>query len=174
MQTVILLLGIALFTHIAYGDVRRRRIPDALSVAIGALALLRLILAGDPYYALYSLVAAGAVFAVAFLLFWRGLFGGGDVKLVTAAALLVGYRDLLGFLFVMSLCGAVLALAIIAGDKLGPSLGKLGLRPLPGATIPGPQQTPARRSVPYGVAIAAAAVVILVLQSPVLQLSVPR
>ena len=163
MQTVILFLGIGIFALVAYGDVRRRRIPNVLAVAIGALGLVRMILAGDPSAFLHTLTAGAAVFAAAFLLFWRGLVGGGDVKLLTAASLLVGYHDLLSFLFLMSLCGAVVSLAVVATNKLAP-----WLRPIPRpATVVSrqPEGTPARLSVPYGVAIAAAGVVILVLQS---------
>ncbi len=165
LQTLILVLGIAIFALVAYGDVRRRRIPNALAVAIGALGLVRMILAGDPSAFLHTLAAGAAVFAAAFLLFWRGLVGGGDVKLLTAASLLVGYHDLLSFLLLMSLSGAVVSIAVVAANKLAPSLDKLGLRPIPRpVTVPVSRQS-ARLSVPYGVAIAAAGVVILVLQS---------
>ena len=85
-----------LFAGVAYRDMRTRRIPNELAVAIGALGLVRMILAGDPGAALYTLAAGAAVFAVDCLLFWRGLIGGGDVKLLAASTLLVGYRDLSG------------------------------------------------------------------------------
>jgi len=164
MQMVILLLGIGLFAVAAYGDVRTRRIPNELALGVGALGLLRMMLAGDSSAPLYTLGAAAVVFAVAFLLFRRDLVGGGDVKLLTAAALLIGYHDLLGFLFLMSLCGAFVSLAMLTADKLGPML-RHSPRP---AMLPVPENsrgTPGRLSVPYGVAIAAAGIVILALQS---------
>jgi len=104
------------------------------------------------------------VFAVAFLLFRRDLVGGGDVKLLTAATLLIGYHDLLGFLLLMSLCGAFISLAILTADKLGPML-RHSPRPAMLAVPENSRGTPRRLSVPYGVAIAAAGIVILVLQS---------
>jgi prepilin peptidase CpaA len=164
MQTLILLLGIGLFAVAAYGDVRTRRIPNELALGVGALGLLRMMLAGDASAPLYTLAAAAVVFAAAFLLFRRDLLGGGDVKLLTAAALLIGYHDLLGFLLLMSLCGAFISLAMLTADKLGPML-RHNPRP---AMLPAPENsrgTPGRLSVPYGVAIAAAGIVILVLQS---------
>jgi len=164
LQTVILFLGIGIFALVAYGDVRRRRIPNVLAVAIGALGLVRMILAGDLSAFLHTLTAGAAVFAAAFLLFWRGLVGGGDVKLLTAASLLVGYHDLLSFLFLMSLCGAVVSIAVVAANKFSPWL-RLSPRPMTIPVARQPEGTPARLSVPYGVAIAAAGVVILVLQS---------
>jgi prepilin peptidase CpaA len=146
--------------------VRRRHIPNALAIAIGALGLVRMMLAGDPSAFLHTLAAGAAVFAAAFLLFWRGLVGGGDVKLLTAASLLVGYNDLLSFLFLMSLCGAVVSIAVIAGNKLAPSLDTLGLRPSPSCAAEN-AAVPPRPSVPYGVAIAAAGAIILIFQSTV-------
>ena len=164
MQTLILLLGIGLFAVAAYGDVRTRRIPNELALGVGALGLLRMMLAGDASAPLYTLGAAAAVFAVAFLLFRFDLVGGGDVKLLTAAALLVGHHDLLGFLFLMSLCGALISLAMLTADKLGPML-RHSPRP---AMLPVPEKsrgTAERLSVPYGVAIAAAGILVLALQS---------
>jgi prepilin peptidase CpaA len=166
MQTLIMLLGIGVFAVVAYGDVRTRRIPNELAAAVGALGLARMSLAGDPGAALCTVAASAAVFMTAFLLFRRGLVGGGDVKLLTAASLLVGYDQLLGFLFVMGLCGGLVALAVLAADKLG-----RWRRPvMPATAIPQPRErreTAGRPSVPYGVAIAAAGVLILVLQSSV-------
>jgi prepilin peptidase CpaA len=167
MQTMILLLGIGLFAVVAYGDVRTRRIPNELALGVGALGLLRMMLAGDISAALYTLGEAAVVFAVALLLFRRDLVGGGDVKLLSAAALLIGYHDLLGFLFLMSLCGALISLAMLTADKLGPML-RHSPRP---AMLPVPENsrgTPGRLSVPYGVAIAAAGILVLALQSSLL------
>jgi prepilin peptidase CpaA len=152
-------LGAGLFAFAAYGDVRSRRIPNALALAVAALGLVRLILAGDPGAALHSLAASAAVFAAGFLLFWRGLIGGGDVKLTAAAVLLVGYHSVSVFLFAMALCGFVVTLAVLAT--------RLAVRTLaaPGRETYDP--SPARPTVPYGVAIAAAGILTLVLQSPV-------
>ena len=157
MQIVVLLLGIAIFAVAAYGDIRTRRIPNELVVGLLALAAFRIALSGDPTAALYTLVAGAALFVASFLLFWRGLLGGGDVKLIVATGFLVGYHDVLGFLFVMSVCGGLMAIAILAGDRLG----------LRRAATPArePQETPARLTVPYGVAIAAAGIVTLLVQS---------
>ena len=84
-----------------------------------ALAAFRIALAGDPTAALYTLAAGVALFAATFLLFWRGLLGGGDVKLLVATGLLIGYHDLFQFLFVMSVCGALVAVAVLAHNRLG-------------------------------------------------------
>jgi prepilin peptidase CpaA len=158
LQTAILVFAIGLFAAAAYGDVRARQIPNALPLAIAGLGLLRLVLAGDPAAALWTLAAAGAVFAASFLQWWRGLLGGGDAKLLAAASLLVGSGGLFGFLIMMSLCGAIIALAVLAASRFGGPPGLL----LP---FPGVVETPARPSVPYGVAIAAAGAIVLFLET---------
>jgi prepilin peptidase CpaA len=149
-----LLVAVGVFAAAGYSDVRARHIPNELPLAIGALALVRLLWTGDP---LWSVAAAGVVFVVVFVQWRFGLLGGGDAKLLAAAALLVGWRDLFQFLFLMSLGGAAVALAVVVAGRLGgpPAL----LLPPPGAV-----ETPARPSVPYGLAIAAAATWVLIRQ----------
>jgi prepilin peptidase CpaA len=168
VQTAVLVVGIGILAVIAYGDVRTRRIPNALSVAIATLGLIRIILVHDPVAASHTFAAGTAVFVAAFLLFWRGAIGGGDAKLLAAMALLIGYRGLFSFLFLMSLCGGALALAILARDRLGLRLRRLS----PLASMPFPMNAeciaaPTRSTVPYGVAIAAAGVITLILEASV-------
>jgi prepilin peptidase CpaA len=154
LETVILLLGVALFVVAAYGDVKTLKIPNTLVAAVTALGLLRLIVIGDLSVALYTVGASLLVFIVVFLLFWRGFVGGGDAKLMTATALLVGYHDLFNFLVLMSICGALISLAILF---------------TPRSPQPQPQPQPkARLAVPYGVAIAGGGIVTLLFQSSLL------
>jgi len=120
MQAIIACFAAAVFVVAAVGDIRSRRIPNALVFSVGALGIARIALAGDAAAAVMTLLAAAAVFAVGFLLFWRGLIGGGDAKLLAGATLLVGYHDLFGFLFLMSLCGGVLAVAVLAQHRIRP------------------------------------------------------
>ena len=159
IQTAILCAGIVLFVFVAYGDVRTLRIPNMLVAAVAALGVLRLIVIGDLSTAVYTEGATVVILIVTFLLFWRGLFGGGDAKLLSATILLVGHTDLFSFLFIMSICGAVVTLAILIIQKCLP----LYLGPRLAVCVP-----TARLSVPYGVAIATAAGVTLFFQSSVL------
>jgi len=86
--------------------------------------------------------------------------------LLAAVVLLIGHQELLGFLFLMSLCGGVLALAILARDKLRPRLlSLLQLASVPSAKPPGCSVAPSRSTVPYGVAIAAAGAITLILEA---------
>jgi prepilin peptidase CpaA len=154
---VVLLLGIGIFVIVAYADIRTRRIPNELIVGLLALAAFRIALTGDPNSALYTLIAGGALFLATFLLFWRGFLGGGDVKLMTATGFLIGYHNFFEFLFVMSVCGALVAVAVLARDRFG----------MRRATTPASEQSEpsARLTVPYGVAIAAAGIITLLVQS---------
>jgi len=128
LRTAILILAIGVFAIAAYGDVRARHIPNSLPLAIGALALVQLTPVGDPHPALWTIGAAVMIFVLG-LLQWRlGLLGGGDVKLLAAAALLVGSHDLFDFLFLTSLGGAA------------PSSGPAGWAVLPHCCCPTPAE----------------------------------
>jgi Flp pilus assembly protein protease CpaA len=78
-------------------------------------------------------------------------------------ALLIGYHDLLGFLLLMSLCGGVVALAILAQDKLRPRLACLQRSTGAPSCAAAADYGAAPPSVPYGVAIAAAGIITLIL-----------
>jgi prepilin peptidase CpaA len=158
---IILVLTIGLLGVIAYGDLRYLRIPNRLCAAVALLGVLRLVMAGDPSAAFYTLGLAVAIFLVMLLLFQRGIMGGGDVKLLAATILLIGYHDLFPFFIVMSLAGALLAVAVLIWHSnlplyLGPRLA-IAIAP----TRP--------KAVPYGVAIAAAAIVFLLYQSSIIR-----
>ena len=143
MQTAIVVVAMAAFIAAAFIDVRRRRIPNALSYLIGSLGLLRILLAGDPVTGGWTLAAAAGVLVVGFMFFWGGTFGGGDAKLLT---------------------GAVLALVLLVGDRLIPRLRWVKRRaPVPDATAAAMRRA-VWPTVPYGVAISAAGMIILVLQ----------
>jgi prepilin peptidase CpaA len=151
LETAILLMGIALFVAAAYGDVKTLRIPNALVIAVAALGLLRLILIGDLSVALYTLGASAIILFATYLLFSRGFVGGGDAKLIPATALLVGYYCLFNFFVVMSICGALVSLAILLTHRLSKQ-----------------PQPKARILVPYGAAIAGGGIVTLLFQSSLL------
>lgn len=157
MQTALVCFGIALYLLAAYGDIRALRIPNLLCAAIAAVGVFRLATAGDLGTVFYTIGAAAALFFVGALLFRHGFVGGGDVKLLTASTLLVGYRDLLPFLFVMSVCGLLVSIAVLTTKRtplplyLGPKFAVLAAN--------------SRLVVPYGVAIAAAGTLTLLFQS---------
>jgi len=156
LQVIIAGIGIFLFIVAAYSDIKSLRIPNKLAIAVAALGVFRLLVIGDLNTEIYTIGASAMVFIATFLMFWRGILGGGDVKLLSATVLLVGYHDLLSFLLIMSICGAFVSLAVLFIRNLLP----LWLGPRLAALMP-----TARVVVPYGVAIAAAGSVTLLLQS---------
>jgi prepilin peptidase CpaA len=153
VEKIVLILGIALFVVAAYGDVKTFRIPNALVAAVAILGITRLVVNGDLIVGLHTITASIIVLVVGLVLFWQGFIGGGDAKLITAAALLVGYHNLYSFLALICLCGLLVSLAVLATRYLSRS--------------PGPQPK-ARLVVPYGVAIAGGGIVTLLFQPSLL------
>jgi prepilin peptidase CpaA len=164
MDSAFLVVAVGVLTIIAYHDVRTRRIPNALSLTIATLGLSRIALAGDVVAGWYTLAAATVTFAGAFVMFRCGTIGGGDAKMISATALLIGYRDLFDFLFLMSLCGGALALATIAIENLEWPLKRFWLPAyIPTSAGTGRVRSPPKAStVPYGLAVATAGVITLI------------
>ena len=152
---MISLLGIALFIVAAYGDVKTFRIPNVLVAAVALVGITRLIVIGDPSAALYTVAASIPLLVIGFVLFTLGFVGAGDVKLITATALLIGYNDLLSFLLFTGICGAVISFAVLVIHRYLP------LYAGPRLTVLLPK---ARLAVPYGVAIGTAGGVTLLFQ----------
>jgi prepilin peptidase CpaA len=136
----------------ALSDLKSYTIPNWLSIAIVALFILHVIAAPPGLVDLaIRLVIAAAIFAVSALLFAKGIWGGGDAKLLSSLVLWVGLLDLPRLLLTMSLAGGVLAimLLIMRARQRG-----LGLVP--------------DRRIPYGVAIAAAGIEFCLRQTQIL------
>ncbi|HJU16430.1 MAG TPA: prepilin peptidase [Stellaceae bacterium] len=144
----------ALMAMAAFEDFRRFVIPNWLILALIAVWPL-FVLAGTAAFAaaLGALAIAAAVFLVGALLFGRGLVGGGDVKLLTVAALWAGPAATPELLVVTAALGGVLSLVLLS--PLGAHLSFAG-RLFLGA--PGAPATVGKRvPVPYGIAIAGGA-----------------
>ena len=165
MQTMVIFLALGTLITIACSDVRTRRIPNVFVGAIAALGLVRITLAGDMTAASNTLIATAVVFAIGLLLFWGDVLGGGDAKLLAAMVLLVGSQDLFCFLFLMSMCGGILALAILIRDKLRSGHWRLLRYSRTSSAMCNSEDftEPIRSTVPYGVAITAAGVFALIL-----------
>jgi prepilin peptidase CpaA len=101
----------------------------------------------------YHLAVGCAVLLVAFGFFARGWIGGGDAKLAASTALWLGFDHLLEYLLCASLFGGALTLLVLQFRSL----------PLPGRLV---SQHWLERlhqkngGVPYGIALAAAALVV--------------
>ena len=136
----------------AVEDLRRLVIPN--TVVLGLCTLWPLQLAAAPDISLFgsakAALCAGAVFAGGALLFSRGLMGGGDVKLLTVATLWAGPGLTPALLIVTSILGGLLSLALLS---------TLALRAV---FAPAAASAAKRMPVPYGVAIAGAALIVTI------------
>ena len=144
----------------AFEDCRRLIIPNGL--ILGLCILWPAHVATAPTLTLtaagFAALCAAAVFIAGALLFSRGLIGGGDVKLLAAATLWAGPGATLSLLFLTGLLGGVLCLLLLS--PVGALIA--AARPTPGDPSGDPARSPNRVLVPYGVAIAAAALIVTV------------
>ncbi len=107
------------------------------------------------FHALIShLSAAGVIFVITMGLYVARMIGAGDSKFATALALWAGLEGLSAFLFFMAVMGGVLAAFTLYFRKSKPFK-----NPLAGSWIEKAQN--GENSVPYGIAIAAGALVAL-------------
>ena len=145
-----LLLGALALLLVSAGiqDARTREIADWKNIAIAVIAPLWWWTNG---WALWPDIAilvgvAAIVFALFVGAFYMNCMGGGDVKMIGALALWLPYDALIWMLAVMSLLGGALSLLLLIESKL--------------------LRKKEKPEIPYGVAIAIAA--LLTLREPIL------
>ena len=126
-------------------------IPNRVSIVLIAAFVIALPFSGLGAAAVMGHVAAGLLMlAIGVGLFATGVVGGGDAKLLAAASLWLGMQQLLGYLFLVTLAGGLLALLVMVYRSFWPPIWLLG-------------QDWAMRlhrkdgGIPYGVALTAAA-----------------
>ena len=96
-----------------------------------------------------SLAAAAVVFLVCFALFATNSMGGGDAKLLTAAAVWYGFNaSLVEFLLGVTLIGGILTLGILLLRSRAQEIIIMG--------IPIPDSLMVAKKIPYGIGIAIA------------------
>ena len=120
----------------ALHDIVARTVPNglAVSIAVAGLAAQVALAAGSTDIGTglvsvgYALAAAVLVFVAAALLWRRGLMGGGDVKLLGAAALVMPVGLVPMLLVATSLSGGVLSMIYLATRRRlpGPGAGRAG------------------------------------------------
>lgn len=145
-------------------DLRSRRIPNPL---VGGSLVLALLLRGSLGLAplLDGLAGAGLALAVGLLLFALGGFGGGDAKLLIVVGAFLGFRPTVGALLLIGVLGGLLGLfeAVRRRSILPAAYNAAGMmRRWVTFGRSGERrdlQSPGAVAVPYGVAIAAGAVI---------------
>lgn len=134
---------ILLLVAAAVGDVRRLTIPNGLCASVAVLALPYWAASGSAFWPgfAWQLGFALIMFAVLAALFAAGVMGGGDVKLLAALALWLPVRAYVEMMMLVAVAGGVLTLALLIRHRL--------------------RKREGRPEIPYGVAIAVGAAVML-------------
>ena len=112
MEGITLWSACALFAAAMVCDLRSRRIPNAIPLALlGLFAVHALAGAAGAPSALWMHLAIGAaLLAAGFTLYLSGRFGAGDAKLAAVAGTWIGPADLVLFLFGLGACAFALCL----------------------------------------------------------------
>jgi prepilin peptidase CpaA len=161
LHSLALSLFAAVMAVAAFEDFRRLKIPNLLPLLLCATWPLQVAVApiagGIVGFVLGAVGCALAVFAGGAILFAHGWFGGGDVKLLSAATLWAGAPQTPGLLAVTGVLGGVLALILLS------PVGRYALaaRSLLGERVAA-ATPPSQAPVPYGVAIAGAGLIVVV------------
>src|SRR5690348_13476998 len=144
----------ALMAFAASSDLLTMTISNRLSIALAAGFFLLALVTGMDLHAIgMHLAAAALVLAVAFIFFSQGWIGGGDAKLAAATALWFGFAHLLDYLLYASIFGGALTLLLIQFRMLPLPRLFAGREWIERLHCPG-------GGVPYGIALAAAALVV--------------
>ncbi|RVU13745.1 A24 family peptidase [Methylobacterium oryzihabitans] len=155
MATFALLVAFPfLMAYAAASDLLTMTIPNRLGAGLVAGFVAVALASGLGWAEIAGHVGAGlVVLAAGFGLFAAGAVGGGDAKLAAATALWLGFGALPEYLVVASLAGGVLTLGLLT----------LRAQPLPAFAASWPFALHLHdrdAGVPYGIALAAAALVV--------------
>ncbi len=143
----------------AWSDVNRLIIPNLYSILIiaafiPAFLFVNFLAPDSSYFASWKshAVALVIVFSITYAMFYFGVFGGGDAKLISAFSLWAGVAGLIPLLFFTALGGALVSIATLALRKWKPVK-----KTVKDSWIEKAQQ--GENKVPYGVAIFVGALV---------------
>ena len=141
----------AILALAAASDLRSFRIPNPLPLLL-VVGFVLAAAAGIPgLEPIGGLMAGLLMTVVGFVLFSLRAMGGGDVKLMAAASLWVGWGGLAEQVALVTLIGGIFALGLAAARSL---LARLTTTPSSEGMIPLPPVLRNGQPVPYGVAIA--------------------
>ena len=144
--TIVLFVG--LLAWAAFNDFRTYLIPNSVSFSVALLYPAHVLASPVPIDWVGALVVAFALLATGIVMFALKYAGGGDVKLLAAAALWAGPMQVLGFVLLTTMAGGVLAVFTRSYLQY--------VRPWPNVRL-APDDDSADKlhaSIPYGIAIA--------------------
>ncbi|MCU0895333.1 MAG: prepilin peptidase [Rhodospirillales bacterium] len=147
LLAVTLFLGLLALAVVT--DLDAMRIPNRICLAIAALYPVHVLASGAAIDWPAAVLVAAIVFAAGLIPFCLGLMGGGDVKLMAAAALWAGPAATLDFVLVTTFLGGLMAMVMVSPYRFAVALAlaRIGREDI-GTVLMG-------RVIPYAVAIAA-------------------
>lgn len=123
LEYPLLMLFPAAMLYAAVMDFFTMTIPNKISVALVAGFVVVALLAGMSWQGLLDHLGAGLVVLVASIfMFARGWFGGGDAKLMSAAALWFGFDGLIEYLLLVTVLGGFLATSMLLYRQIIPPM----------------------------------------------------
>lgn len=152
---VMLVIFPAAMAYAAVSDLLSMTISNRITMVLIATFALCSVLLGLSWDAIgWHLAAGGTVLVVCFGMFAAGWIGGGDAKLAAATALWFGFGELTSYLAIAGMAGGLLTLAILLyrGQPLPALIGQWDWA----RRLHSPNE-----GVPYGIALAFSALVIL-------------
>lgn len=142
-----------LMVYSALSDLRSYTLPNFISIVLVVGFVLVLAVVQPSLTVIgWHLAVGGGVFIIGFTLFALGLLGGGDVKVIAALALWFGPNNFLAFFIMMTIIGGLLAIALMIFRRIPLSEAYLKYPAVRGLHDK-------NEGIPYGVAIAIAAVI---------------
>jgi prepilin peptidase CpaA len=144
LDHLLILLFLGLICWAALRDAMAFCIPNWVSVGLLLLYPLHVLASHAAIDWQSGLLTGGLVFLAGFIVFAKGICGGGDVKLLSAASLWAGGALLFPLLTVMALTGGVLSGAAWLSNRQ---------RKRGGAVMTGEASDLSATHVPYGMAI---------------------
>jgi len=135
-------------------DFRTFEIPNLLPLVLVLGYPLAALSAGFSWQQiLWAAALGGVTLVVAIVMFALGVLGGGDGKLLAAAALWTGREQILAFLLITALAGGVLTVALLLYRRLPLASHLAGIAALR-------QMHAKKRDIPYAIAIGGAGLII--------------
>ena len=134
-------------------DAVELKISNLISAAVLVLAIVVAVIEGPRIGAWRNLAGFAVVLAIGAVMFARGMFGGGDVKLFAAITLWTAGLSILRLVAAIFLCGGLLAILILAARVAVPESWRGHVRVLQ-----------RRAGIPYGIAITAGTLITIALQ----------
>jgi len=112
------IVGLAILIFAALHDFAVRTVPNCYSVILFVAGFALRLLGGGVHALEWGLGAAAVVFVLTYIFWLFGWMGGGDVKLLAAAAIFVAPLSVPALVAGTALAGGVLAMIFVVGRRV--------------------------------------------------------